>query len=227
MSETNLYTALASVTEKAGLCDFMKEVTTIQEANDKVMLILSTWGTYKTLGDGNVKVKEVSAHTGFPEMMDGRLKTIHPLVHWGFLGRLDNQEDLEKMAEHRIIPIDMAVVNLYDFDGTVEKYKKGEKTFSDVIENIDIGWPSMLRSAGKWAKIVVADIADYGDVLGDMKSNEWTITSKLKAKLQAKVFTLTASYDAKIGAFLNSHQAELTQYFEELDKRISQTKLSK
>lgn len=221
-----LYTALASVTDKTGLLDFMRRVTAIQETQGKTMLILSSTWTFKELesGGNGVPVTEVSKHTGFPEMMDGRLKTLHPLVHGGFLWRLDNPQDLADMAKHGITPIDMAVVNLYDFDGTVAKYEKGEKTFADVIENIDIGWPSMLRSAAKWAKSVIVDPADYADVLGDMDANKWRLTAKLKAKLQAKVFTQTASYDTKIGKFLGEHQAELTEYFEALDARILATK---
>jgi len=224
MTDVLQYTALASVTDKTGLWKFLEWVTATQIFHGRAMQILSTGWTYNNLVGQWLDVTEVSAYTWFPEMMDGRVKTLHPLIHWGFLGRLYNPGDLASMLEHWIVPIDMAIVNLYNFDGTVKKYKKWECTFADVMENIDIWWPSMLRSAAKWAKFVIADPADYDNVLEDMEKNEWKITPRLQALLQARVFTITAWYDTQISDFLNTHQAELAEYLEEIEQKIAQMK---
>lgn len=132
--------ALISVSNKEGIIDFAKGL------NEFGVKILSTGGTAKSLRDAGIPVTDVSEHTGFPEMLDGRVKTLHPKIHGGLLGKRDNPEHVKKMQEHNIEPIDMVVVNLYPFEATIAK---PNCTFEDAIENIDIGGPTMLRSAAK------------------------------------------------------------------------------
>jgi phosphoribosylaminoimidazolecarboxamide formyltransferase/IMP cyclohydrolase len=164
--------------------------------------ILSTGGTARALRDGGVSVMDISDYTGFPEMMDGRVKTLHPKVHGGLLGLRDNPEHVRMMNEHGIRPIDMIVVNLYQFEKTVAK--EGV-TLEDAIENIDIGGPSMLRSSAKNFRdvTVVVDPADYEVVLKEMESTGGETTLKTRFRLAKKVFRLTHEYDGAISGYLD------------------------
>lgn len=192
--------ALISVSDKSGIVEFAKGL-------DKLGVeILSTGGTAKALKDAGLNVKDVSEHTGFPEMMDGRLKTLHPKVHGGLLYRRDNPKDKEECERHGIEPIDMVVVNLYPFEQTVSK---PDVKFEDAIENIDIGGPTMLRAASKNFKdvIVVVDPDDYSAILDALKSEEGA-DLKLKYHLAKKVFDLTARYDAAISNYLHKQEVK-------------------
>jgi phosphoribosylaminoimidazolecarboxamide formyltransferase/IMP cyclohydrolase len=187
--------ALLSVTDKTGLVDFARGL------HEHGVELLSTGGTAKVLRDAGLPVKDVSAHTGFPEMLDGRVKTLHPLIHGGLLFRRDLPAHVEQAAAHGIEPIDMVAVNLYPFSATVAR--EGV-TREEAIENIDIGGPSMLRSAAKnhAGVTVVCDPADYDTVLGEMRAHGGVTTAELRARLAAKVFDLTAHYDRAIAGYL-------------------------
>jgi phosphoribosylaminoimidazolecarboxamide formyltransferase/IMP cyclohydrolase len=189
-------TAIISVTDKAGVVEFAQSLSKFG------VEILSTGGTAQALREGGVSVKDISDYTGFPEMMDGRVKTLHPKVHGGLLGLRDNPEHVRMMKEHEIKPIDMVVVNLYQFEKTVAK--EGV-TLEDAIENIDIGGPSMLRSSAKNFRdvTVVVDPADYGIVLKEMESSGGETTLKTRFRLAQKVFRLTHEYDGAISSYLD------------------------
>jgi len=188
--------AIISVTDKEGIVAFGKSLS------DMGVDILSTGGTAKVLRDGGVSVTDISEYTGFPEMMDGRVKTLHPKVHGGLLGLRDNPEHVNMMKTHGITPIDMVVVNLYQFEKTVSK--EGV-TLEEAIENIDIGGPSMLRSSAKNFRdvTVVVDPADYAVVLQEMKTNEGETTLETRFALARKVFRLTHEYDGAITRYLD------------------------
>ena len=160
--------------------------------------LLSTGGTAALLREKGLEVTDVSEYTGFPEMMDGRVKTLHPKVHGGLLGRRDLETHMGAMREHGIAPIDFVVVNLYPFEETVRKEGLSPE---DVIEQIDIGGPSMLRSAAKnFASVtVVCDPGDYGRVEAELKEKGST-SLELRRELAQKVFARTASYDAAIAS---------------------------
>ena len=187
--------ALMSVTDKSGLLEFAQFL-----AGHHVE-ILSTGGTAKMLREGGEAVREVSDYTGFPEMLDGRVKTLHPKIHGGILGRRDLPSHLEQMAQHGIQPIDMVVVNLYQFEQAVAK---PGCTLEDAIENIDIGGPAMLRSAAKNYKdvAVVTDPKDYAHIMQEMKLNKGALNVSTRFKLATKVFKLTSGYDGAIYTFL-------------------------
>ena len=155
--------ALISVSNKKGVVEFAKALHAMG------IEILSTGGTAKSLRDAGVPVKDVSEHTGSPEMLDGRVKTLHPRIHGGLLSRRDNPKDMEEIKKHGIDTIDMVVVNLYPFEETIAK---PGVTFDEAIENIDIGGPAMLRSASKNFKdvAVIVDPSDYEKVIAEMKS---------------------------------------------------------
>ncbi len=163
--------------------------------------ILSTGGTKKYLEGIGLNPMEVGAYTGFPEIMDGRVKTLHPKVHGGILNIRDNEEHQKAMETHGIRHIDMIVVNLYPF---IEVISRG-CTFEDAIENIDIGGPSMIRAAAKNFKYVtvVVDPQDYGKVIDDMNANEGATTEKLRFYLAKKVFSITSGYDRAIYDYLS------------------------
>ena len=188
--------ALISVSDKFGIVDFAKGL-------DKLGIeILSTGGTAKLLRDGGVKVRDVSDFTGFPEMLDGRVKTLHPKIHGGLLGRRNNPEHVKQMNEHGIMPIDLVIVNLYPFEQTVAKHGC---TLEEAIENIDIGGPTMLRSAAKnYTDVaVVASPRDYGRVLQEIqKTGE--VSAKTRYELCRTVFMHTARYDSAISAWLDN-----------------------
>jgi phosphoribosylaminoimidazolecarboxamide formyltransferase/IMP cyclohydrolase len=187
--------AIISVTDKTGVVEFAKSV-----ANFGVE-ILSTGGTAAAMRQGGVEVKDISDYTGFPEMMDGRVKTLHPKVHGGLLGLRDNPEHVKAMKAHGIQPIDMVVVNLYQFENTVAK---AGVTLEEAIENIDIGGPSMLRSSAKNFKFVtvIVDPSDYDPVLQEMAASGGETTLETRFRLAKKVFQLTHLYDGAISKYL-------------------------
>jgi phosphoribosylaminoimidazolecarboxamide formyltransferase/IMP cyclohydrolase len=189
--------ALLSVTDKTGLVDFARGL------HQHGVELLSTGGTAKVLREAGLPVKDVSEHTGFPEMLDGRVKTLHPMVHGGLLFRRDLPAHVEQAAAHGIEPIDLVVVNLYAFSATVAR--EGV-TREEAIENIDIGGPSMLRSAAKnhAAVTVVCHPDDYPLILEEMTANDGATTLELRARLAAKVFDVTASYDRSIADYLGA-----------------------
>jgi phosphoribosylaminoimidazolecarboxamide formyltransferase/IMP cyclohydrolase len=182
--------ALLSVSDKSGLIDFARAL-----AGHGIELI-STGGTAKSLKDAGLNVMDVSEVTGFPEMMDGRVKTLHPKVHGGLLAMRDNKEHAGAMAQYGIKPIDLLVVNLYPFEATVAK----GGSYEDCVENIDIGGPAMIRAAAKNHNdvAVVVDADDYSTVLDELKANAGATTLALRKKLAAKAYARTAAYDAEI-----------------------------
>jgi phosphoribosylaminoimidazolecarboxamide formyltransferase/IMP cyclohydrolase len=186
--------ALLSVSDKTGLIPFAKILA------DAGVELISTGGTAKTLREAGIAVKDISEHTGFPEMLDGRVKTLHPKVHGGLLFIRGNEKHEAAVREHGIAPIDLVVVNLYPFEQTVAK---PDVSLHDAIENIDIGGPSMLRSAAKNhdSVTVVVDPADY-DEIGKQISVNGDTTLELRRKLAAKVFARTAAYDGAIASHL-------------------------
>ena len=188
--------AIISVTDKKGIVDFAASLSRFD------VEILSTGGTAKALRQGGISVKDISEYTGFPEMMDGRVKTLHPKVHGGLLGLRDNPEHVRMMKEHGIKGIDMVVVNLYQFEKTVAK--EGV-ILEEAIENIDIGGPSMLRSSAKNFKdvTVIVDPVDYDVVLKEMEGSGGETTLKTRFRLARKVFRLTHEYDGAISRYLN------------------------
>jgi phosphoribosylaminoimidazolecarboxamide formyltransferase/IMP cyclohydrolase len=188
--------AIISVSNKKGVVEFAKEL------NKMGVEILSTGGTAKTLREAGIPVKDVSEHTGSPEMLDGRVKTLHPRVHGGLLARRDNMKDMEELKKYGIETIDMVVVNLYPFEETISK---PGVTFEEAIENIDIGGPTMLRSASKNFQdvAVIADPSDYGKIIGAMKSSDGDLTYKTRLELAKKVFARTSKYDGLIADYLD------------------------
>jgi phosphoribosylaminoimidazolecarboxamide formyltransferase/IMP cyclohydrolase len=188
--------ALISVSDKKGVVEFARELHAMG------IEILSTGGTAKTLRGAGIPVKEVSEHTGSPEMLDGRVKTLHPRIHAGLLSRRDNPKDMEEIRKHGIDTIDMVVVNLYPFEQTISK---PDVTFADAIENIDIGGPAMLRSASKNFKdvAVIVEPSDYDMIVGEMKSREGDLSYKTRLDLARKVFRHTSRYDGLIADYLS------------------------
>ena len=187
--------AIVSVSDKTGIVDFCKQLVALDYR------IISTGGTKKVLDENNVATIAIDDVTGFPEMLDGRVKTLHPKIHGGLLGVRDNEDHVKQMKEHDIQNIDLVCVNLYPFKQTISRE---DCTLDLAIENIDIGGPSMLRSAAKNHKFVtvVTDINDYDLVLNEIKENGDT-SLKTRQYLAAKVFSLTASYDSMIADYLN------------------------
>jgi phosphoribosylaminoimidazolecarboxamide formyltransferase/IMP cyclohydrolase len=187
--------ALISVSDKSGIIEFSQKLAQYG------VEILSTGGTAKILREAGLVVKDVSEFTGFPEMLDGRVKTLHPKVHGGLLGMRSNPEHVAKMKEHGIEDIDMVVVNLYPFEATVAK--DGCK-LEDAIENIDIGGPTMLRSAAKnYPDVtVLVDSSDYTFVLNEMQRNFGAVSLQTNFALAKKVFVHTGKYDTAIGEYL-------------------------
>lgn len=204
MPNVKIRTALISVSDKSGLEDLAQGLSRHQ------VTVLSTGGTFKKLNDQGVEVREVSDYTGFPEMMDGRVKTLHPKVHGGLLGRREadgSGVDVAVMEEHGIEPIDLVVVNLYPFEKTVAD---PSATLADAIENIDIGGPAMLRSAAKnYASVaVVVDASDYESVLEEMDQHDGSLSLQTRFRLAVKTFELVARYDAAISNYLGSVNLE-------------------
>ena len=187
--------AIISVTDKRGVADFAKSLSKFG------VQILSTGGTARVLREGGLAVTDISEYTGFPEMLDGRVKTLHPKVHGGLLGVRDNPEHVKMMKAHGIENIDLIVVNLYQFEKTVEK--EGV-SLEEAIENIDIGGPAMLRSSAKNFRhvTVVVDPADYEPVLREMEESGGATTLETRFRLAKKVFKLTHHYDGAISRYL-------------------------
>lgn len=186
--------ALISVSDKSGLVEFAKALAALS------VEILSTGGTAKVLRDAGLSVTDVSEVTGFPEIMDGRVKTLHPKVHGGLLALRDKKDHAEAMRAHGIEGIDLLVVNLYPFEATV---KRGAD-FDETIENIDIGGPAMIRAASKnhgWVTVVV-DPEDYDFVLGEMSANDGATTQSARTKLAQIAYARTAAYDAAVSTWL-------------------------
>jgi phosphoribosylaminoimidazolecarboxamide formyltransferase/IMP cyclohydrolase len=200
VSTVQVKRALISVSDKTGIVEFAKELEKLG------VEIISTGGTASLLEKEGVKVIGISEVTGFPEILDGRLKTLDPHIHGGLLAVRDDEKHRQQIAEHNITPIDLVVVNLYPFKATISK---PDVAFAEAIENIDIGGPTMLRSAAKNHKYVavVVDAADYGKVLEEIKA-DGTVTEETKRKLAAKVFRHTAAYDALISQYLTEQVGE-------------------
>ena len=194
-TQTKIQRAILSVTDKAGLVDFARKL-----AGMRVELI-STGGTAKLLRDSGVSVKDISELTGFPEMLDGRVKTLHPKVHGGILHRRENPSHRSAVAEHGIEPIDMVVVNLYAFEKTAAR---AGVAFEELIENIDIGGPSMIRSAAKNFQdvAVVTSPADYDTIAEEMARAGGELSAATKWRLAQKAFATTAAYDSAIASTL-------------------------
>jgi phosphoribosylaminoimidazolecarboxamide formyltransferase / IMP cyclohydrolase len=196
--------ALLSVSDKTGLVDFARALAARQ------VELLSTGGTAKALREAGLPVIDVSSYTGFPEIMDGRVKTLHPRVHGGLLGRRGVDDAV--MQQHDIPPIDLLAVNLYPFAQTVAK---PDCTHADAIENIDIGGPAMVRAASKnhESVTVIVDPADYGDVLADLDANDGATSIDTRSSLAAKAFAHTARYDTMVSAYLLSRESLAGQDF--------------
>ncbi|MDX2493848.1 MAG: bifunctional phosphoribosylaminoimidazolecarboxamide formyltransferase/IMP cyclohydrolase [Desulfuromusa sp.] len=193
--------ALISVSDKTGVVDLARELSSFG------VELLSTGGTAKMIRDAGIPVMDVSDYTGFPEMMDGRVKTLHPKVHGALLGLRDNPEHVNAMAKHDIEPIDMVVVNLYPFEATVAKEGCN---LEDAIENIDIGGPTMLRSAAKNNKFVtvLVDPSDYEIVIAEMKQNSGEVSVATNFQLGVKVYQHTAAYDGAISNWLGKKTSD-------------------
>lgn len=197
--------ALISLTDKSGIEGFAGELERLG------IEILSTGGTAKKLRENGVKVMDVSEFTGFPEMLDGRVKTLHPKVHGGILAQKTNPDHLDQMKKHGLKAIDLVAVNLYAFEKTVAK---GDCTLADAIENIDIGGPTMLRSSAKnfHDVTVIVDPADYPQVLSEVKQHGNT-TLATRFRLAVKVFQLTSTYDTAIAKWLSTIDPATDPYF--------------
>jgi phosphoribosylaminoimidazolecarboxamide formyltransferase / IMP cyclohydrolase len=195
MSDPVIKRALVSVSDKTGIVDFCRELSSMG------VKIFSTGGTLKSLQDAGIDAASISTITGFPEIMDGRVKTLHPKIHGGLLAVRGNPEHQKAASDNGIEFIDLVAVNLYPFEATVAK---PDVTFEDAIENIDIGGPSMLRSAAKnnESVTVITDAADYATVLSEMKANGGATTRATRLNLAAKVFALTSKYDTAIAAYM-------------------------
>jgi phosphoribosylaminoimidazolecarboxamide formyltransferase/IMP cyclohydrolase len=194
-STSRVQRAILSVTDKTGLVDFARQLSGLG------IELISTGGTAKLLRDSGIAVKDISELTGFPEMLDGRVKTLHPKVHGGILHRRENPAHTGAVAEHGIQPIDMIVVNLYPFEKTAAK---PGVAFEDLIENIDIGGPSMIRSAAKnfHDVVVVTSPADYPAIAEELARNSGVLSLETKWRLAQKAFAITAAYDAAIASTL-------------------------
>ena len=199
--------ALISVSDKTGVGDFARALTA------RGVEILSTGGTARLLASHGIPVIEVSDHTGFPEMLDGRVKTLHPRVHGGVLARRDEETHMRALRDHNIAPIDLVVVNLYPFEQTVAQ---PGCNFATAIENIDIGGPTLLRAAAKnhAAVTVVVDAGDYETVLAEMGAHENSVTDATRFRLAVKAFEHTARYDGAIANYLGAldHDKKLLDF---------------
>jgi phosphoribosylaminoimidazolecarboxamide formyltransferase / IMP cyclohydrolase len=197
--------ALISLTDKTGIEGFAKELS------DLGVEILSTGGTAKAIRQAGIKVIDVSEFTGFPEMLDGRVKTLHPKIHGGILNQRDNADHQQQCAKHGLQDIDIVAVNLYAFEKTVAD---PHCSLADAIENIDIGGPTLLRASAKnfHDVTVIVDPTDYPRVLREIKEQGNT-TLETRFYLAAKVFALTSSYDTKISQWLEKVDVKTNNYF--------------
>jgi phosphoribosylaminoimidazolecarboxamide formyltransferase/IMP cyclohydrolase len=196
--------AILSVTDKTGLADFARKLSTLG------VELISTGGTAKLLRDSGIPVKDISELTGFPEMLDGRVKTLHPKVHGGILHRRDDPKHVAAVAEHGIAPIDMVVVNLYAFEKTAAK--PGVR-FEELIENIDIGGPSMIRSAAKnfHDVAIVTSPTDYDSIAAELDREAGHLSLATKWRLAQKAFATTAAYDSAIASTIERISADSFQ----------------
>jgi phosphoribosylaminoimidazolecarboxamide formyltransferase/IMP cyclohydrolase len=208
--------ALLSVTDKTGLPEFAKGLAALG------IELISTGGTAKVLREAGLTVKDISEHTGFPEMLDGRVKTLHPLIHGGLLHLRGNKEHLETIAKHGITPIDMVVVNLYPFQKTVSK---PGCTLEEAVENIDIGGPSMIRSGAKNFRsvAVITDPKRYPAILAEMQANGGAVGDKTLESLVVEAFAHTADFDRAVHAYLQfklegepAYPSQLNLHFEKV-----------
>ena len=200
MTHTPIKRALISVSDKTGLIDLARALSALN------IEILSTGGTAKALADAGIVVVEVSKHTGFPEMLDGRVKTLHPKIHGGLLGRRNEASHIDAMKEHNIAPIDLVVITLYPFEETLAK----GGNFDDCVENIDIGGPAMIRSAAKNHEhvAVITDPKDYAELLSELNANKGTSLA-FRKQMAAKAFARTAAYDAAISMWFAGQNGEI------------------
>ena len=191
--------ALLSVTDKTGLVEFARTLALFQ------VELVSTGGTARALRDAGLTIRDISDLTCFPEMLDGRVKTLHPRVHGGILHVRGNREHMAAIAEHGIEPIDMVVVNLYAFEKTA---KKAGVLFEEVVENIDIGGPSMIRSGAKNFQdvAVVTSAGCYVELAEELKANRGSLSRATRWRLARQAFAVTAAYDAGIATALESIQ---------------------
>ncbi len=194
--------ALISVSDKTGIVEFARELASYG------IEIISTGGTAKVLREAGLEVRDVSDVTGFPEMMDGRVKTLHPKIHGGLLGVRDNSDHQTAMREHGIEPIDMVVINLYPFQETVARQNV---THKEAIEQIDIGGPAMIRSAAKnfTDVAVVVSTYDYDRVLDELRDQNGVLSLDTREELAASAFLLTSAYDSVVSEFFNARQAQM------------------
>jgi phosphoribosylaminoimidazolecarboxamide formyltransferase/IMP cyclohydrolase len=188
--------ALISVSDKTGIVDFARELKTLG------VEIISTGGTAQALREAGIEVRDVSEVTGFPEMMDGRIKTLHPKIHGALLGLREKPEHVAAMREHEIEPIDMVVINLYPFEQTITREHVAE---ADAIEQIDIGGPAMIRSAAKNAEhvAVVVRTEQYGDLIEELRQNSGSLSLRTRKSLAHLAFARTAAYDAIVAAYFS------------------------
>ena len=188
--------ALISVSDKTGILEFAQKLHALG------VEILSTGGTSELLTKHGIPVKQVSDYTGFPEMMDGRIKTLHPKIHGGILGRRDSKGHMQSMEEHDIDPIDLVVINLYPFENTIAREGC---LLADAIENIDIGGPAMIRSAAKNFNDVAVVVCskDYSIVLEEIESCRGIVTRKTRMRLSRDAYSHTARYDSLISRYLS------------------------
>ncbi|WP_430913370.1 bifunctional phosphoribosylaminoimidazolecarboxamide formyltransferase/IMP cyclohydrolase [Methylobacterium sp. sgz302541] len=208
--------ALLSVSDKTGLVDFARALS------ERGIDLVSTGGTHKALKEAGLPVTEVADLTGFPEMMDGRVKTLHPAVHGGLLAIRDNPEHQAALAAHGIGAIDLLVVNLYPFEATIA----AERSFDDCVENIDVGGPAMIRAAAKnHADVaVVTDVADYGAILDELAASDGCLAAATRRRLAQAAFARTAAYDAAIAGWLASQGAAPdVQAFRSFGGRLAQS----
>jgi phosphoribosylaminoimidazolecarboxamide formyltransferase / IMP cyclohydrolase len=207
--------ALISVSDKTGIVDFVRELKTFG------VEIVSTGGTAKVLRDAGMAVRDVSDVTGFPEMMDGRIKTLHPKIHGALLGLRDNDGHLAAMREHGIEPIDMVVVNLYPFEQTISR---AGVTLEEAIEQIDIGGPAMIRSAAKNAEsvAVITGAQQYESIIEEMRQSTGALSIEIRRRLAREAFRKTAVYDMLVSAYLERdwRQPSETPHPARVDSRI-------
>ena len=189
--------ALISVTDKSGIEQLGNALYAFN------VEILSTGGTAKALSQSGITIREVSDFTGFPEMLDGRVKTLHPKVHGGILGIRSNPKHVQSMQNHGIVPIDMVVVNLYAFEKTIAR---SDCPLAEAIENIDIGGPTLLRAAAKNYPFVtvITEPRDYSEIIAEMEQSGGSVSEETNFRLACKVFRLTHEYDGAITRYLES-----------------------
>jgi phosphoribosylaminoimidazolecarboxamide formyltransferase/IMP cyclohydrolase len=201
MTVRHVRRALLSVHDKSNLLDFARGLAALS------VELVSTGGTRKALAEAGLAVRDVSDLTGFPEMLDGRVKTLHPKVHGGILHVRDNADHAATVAKHGIEPIDLVVVNLYPFEATVAR----GASHDEVIENIDIGGPAMVRSASKnyHDVAIVTDPAQYGEILDELRAYNGGLTLETRKRLAGAAFARTAAYDRAVSAYFAGSGGEV------------------